>query len=357
MDSQTKILFASVVGVALVVVAVSLQPVIEETLAPELEVAWVAVEVAGSAVARIGPVEIESGTPFTLHAVVEAKGRGGPIYYTEAEALSIGGREVDPEQLRHWNRPLEARIRWFTIEGSPPYVEVSSGEDLERFRLQELYRPDWPLAWSVPGVVEPAQDDHLQDDSAMPRREFGTQRYHVSLELYGKIDKVRPKKQVRSWKAQDLDRDAARFPTVRQVLPGLLAPASRVFGLTHLEVVGEDAPPDLAQRIDELARQGLAFSRATVLRDHLEAAGKRLSELTWRDVDLVEGSSEWGVEASPGDLLRVGERFVVLFDDRGTAGILDYEDFCFDFARGAAVRRLSDVFTGEGVVELASLAP
>lgn len=356
MDTQTKILFAAVVGIALVVVIISFQPVIEESLAPELETAWVAIEVASSGVAEVGPVEIGFGTPFELHAVVEAKGRRGPVYYTEAEALEIEGGVVDAARLRRWDRPFEVRVRWFTVEGSPPYVELSTAEDLERFRFQELYRADWPLAWSVPGTVEPAQDDHLQDDSALTRREFGTQRYHVAVELYDKIEKVRPKKQVRSWRGEALPGEAERFPTVRRVLPERLAAASRVFGLTHLEAVG-GAADAMIPRIDELARHGLAFSRATVLRDHLESAGKTLQGLAWRDVDLVESAERWSADASPGDLLRVGERFVVLFEDRGRPGVLDYEDLCFDFARGSAVRRLGDVFTGAGVVELASLAP
>lgn len=354
MDSQTKILTAAVLAVALVALAILLQPAIEEQLAPELETAWVGIEVAGSGTAEVGAVELEAGTPFKLHAVVQARGRKGTLYYTEAKALVVDGREVAPDRLRRWDRPLETRIRWFTVEGIPPYLELAAAEDLERFRFEELYRADWPLTWSVPGTVEPATDDHLGGET---RLGFGTQRYRVNVELYDKIDKLRPKKQVRSWSAEDLRREWQRFPTVHQVLPGRLAPASRVFGLAQLEVAGGAASRELRREIDALARQGLAFSRATVLRDQLQAAGKRLEDLTWRDVDLVAGGSRWGDAAAPGDLVRVGERVVVLYRDRGRAGELDYEDLCFDYARGAAVRPLGEVFTGTGVVELASLAP
>ena len=34
--------------------------------------AWVAIEVDASGVAEVGPVELEVGTPFRLHAVLEA---------------------------------------------------------------------------------------------------------------------------------------------------------------------------------------------------------------------------------------------------------------------------------------------
>lgn len=357
MDSQTKLLFSVMIGLGLLVVAIFLQPTIEEELAPDLVTAWVAIEVEGREAAEVGRVEIEAGTPFRLHAVVEAAGRRGPVYYTEAPALVIDGQKVDSGRLRQWNRPLDPRVRWFTVEGSPPFVEIGSESDLERFRFTELYRSDWPLAWSVPGEIDPAQDDHLADDSPLGRREFGILRYSVSVELYDKVDELRPKKNARSWGGEDLERETARFPTVVQSLPGLLASASRVFGLTQLEVRAGDASAQsaLLARVDEMAGRALAYSRVTVLRDHLRSAGKSLSELVWGDVDLLAAEARWGADASPGDLLRVGERFVVLYQDREPTGRLDYEDLCFDYVRGAAVRRLGDVFSGAGVVELARL--
>lgn len=347
MDRQTKILLGSILALSLVVLGFLLQPAIEERLAPELVTAWVAIEVDGSGIAEVGPVEIEAGTPFRLHAVVEAE---GPVFYTRAPALRLAGADVPGERLRTWERPLEPRIRWFTVEGNPPYLEIASEADFERFRFEVLYRPDWPAAWSVPGVIEPALDD-----SSTPRRRFGTQRYHVSVDFFDALATETPRKRVRSWAGDDVAGEAERFPTVYAKLPGRLAPASRVFGLAQLELAPGVDRPELFQRIDELARRRLAFSRATVLRDQLRAAGKRLEELRWSDVDLVAGDGRWWEPARPGDLLRVGERLVVLYEDRGQPDVLDYDDLCFDFARGAAVRRLGEVFVGEGLVEVATL--
>ena len=47
---------------------------------------------------------------------------------------------------------------------------------------------------------------------------------------------------------------------------------------------------------------------------------------------------------TPGDLVRVGDRIVVLYSDRGEPGVVDYDDLCFDFVQGAEVRSLGDVF-------------
>lgn len=156
MDRQTNFLLGTILVVGLVVLGILLQPTLEERFAPELVTAWVAVEVDGRGVAEAGPVEITAGTPFRLYAVVEAE---GPVYYTVAPALRLDGADVPGDRLRRWERPLEPRIRWFTVEGSPPYLELASESDFERFRFEELYRPDWPLAWSVPGLIEPAFDD------------------------------------------------------------------------------------------------------------------------------------------------------------------------------------------------------
>ena len=88
MEKQSKLFAAIVVAVALVALAVIFQPAVEEKLAPEPHAAWVAIEVADSGLAKVGPVELEVGTAFELHAVLEARDRSGqPVYYTEATDL------------------------------------------------------------------------------------------------------------------------------------------------------------------------------------------------------------------------------------------------------------------------------
>ena len=58
-----------------------------------------------------------------------------------------------------------------------------------------------------------------------------------------------------------------------------------------------------------------------------------------------------------GDLLRVGERWVVLLEDRGISGRADRDDLCLDFDKGPRVNRIGDVFTGDGLIEWASISP
>jgi hypothetical protein len=99
--------------------------------------------------------------------------------------------------------------------------------------------------------------------------------------------------------------------------------------------------------IADLALRELAFSRATVLHDLLADRAPDLEALAWSEVTLADPKLRWGDEVVPGDLVRVGARVSLLFEDRGVEGRLDGEDLCFDFEKGAIVNTLAAVF-GEG---------
>lgn len=362
-DGQNRWFWVLVGLVALVALAVLFQPTVKEQLAPTPVTAWVAIEVGESGLANVGPVEIRVGTPFRLHAVLEARDRKDqPVYYTQAKALSFFGESVATETLRMWDR-LPVKVRWFTIEGERPYVEVDGKDGILGFEMRELARSEWPLTWSIPGDINAANDDHLSISRVLPRQEFGLLRYHVRVELYDREDQLIPRQVVRSWGLKDLKAEWKRFPMVALTLPGPLEPASRVFGTSQLEVL-PGSPAELVQQVGELADEGVVFTRLSVLRDQIRGAGRTLESLRWSSIDLSGNTPFGSVEdptpgnPAPGDLLRAGDRVVVLYEDRGQIGAVDYGDLCFDFARGAAVRALDEVFSGEGQdLQWASLGP
>ena len=350
-------------GIVLVVAALMLWPSVVERRAPEPVGAWVGIEVEGAGVAEVGPVAVPAGTLFTLHAVVEARTRdGGTLYYTEAPALAFGGERVDGDALRRWNRRVEARVLWFTVEGAVPHLELAPGQGPERFEMVELLRTDWPYAWAVPGRLEPANDAFLALPRAGGKRRFGTQRFQVRVELWDDPDAAFPKQRLVSWGKAALPGKAAEFPTVTASLAGPAGPGSAVFGLTQIEArPGADA--ELRDRLAELTARKVAFARVPLVGEVLAAAGVDTGAVPWRSVGL-DGEVAWGSEAAPGDLLQVGGRIVVLYRDAAPVlqgagatpadgagsgdGRLDRDDLVFDYARGAAVRRLADVFAGNG---------
>lgn len=356
MDSSNRILWIAILVVSLGVGLLLLQPRIEQRLLPEPVGARVAVEVAGSGVARTGTLDLDVGTPFRLHAVLEARdGDGGSVWYTEAPRLVVDGVEIAEEAVEPWRRRPEEKVRWFTVEGLQPYLEVDPEGDLSRFEVRPFLRSTWPLGWVVPGEIDAANDDALERVTAVSEQRFGIQRYLVQIELYELQDEMLPSRRIRSPGPEMLADRPEQVTAVRMRLPGPLGPASEVFGSTQIEIEGTEPSDALQQAIDDLARRDLAFSRFTVIRDQIRGAGRRAADLRWAPAE--PGTDvRWGADLVAGDLLRAGDRVVVVFEDRGTAGILDDDDLCFDYVQGAAVRRLGDVFTGEGQLELARLA-
>lgn len=365
--TNRKLFWGVVIAAAVAVVAVLLWPGVQEELAPAPVRAWAAIEVEGSGVAEVGVVEIASGTPFRVRAVLEAERRagGGTVFYTEAPAVSIGGRRVPDDQLRRWERQAEVRVLWFSVEGVVPFIALGPGDDLSRFRFEPFFRPEWGSGWSVAGELEPANDARLVREDRQGRLPFGTQRYQARIEIYPLAEDAVPSQRYISPGPAEALADPGVFPTAVVTLPGVPAPATAAFGLTGIE-----PPPDAGEAIrDELVRltrERVAFGRLALVRAILDAAVRETDELEWRLVDLDAGTP-WVVAGGPdgdgpdgdgvarGDLLRVGERVVVLYQDRGAEGVLDREDTAFDYVRGSVVRPLGQVFGGGGEVEWARL--
>lgn len=359
MERQSRWVIGFVAAVLFALLAWRFWPQVGERFEPRPLRARVAIEVEGAGSAVVGRVEMPTGTRFFLHAVLEAEGRGGErVYYTEATRLILDGQEVPAPALRRWNRRETVRVRWFTVEGFTPYLEVGSAAELDRFRFEELFRSDWPFAWRVSGVVA-GRSAAVRAGAPELVPEFGTQRYHVRVELYERAEDLAPVARFASPGAAELTAGPSDLPTVRAGLPGPLGAAAAVFGLTQIEAAAT-APPDLAERLRRLEAQEFAFSRLPLLAAVIEAAGHRSEALSWRTV-IAEGErgALWIEQVAPGDLVQSGDRTVILYRDLGVPGLLDPADLVLDFARGAKIAPLAAVFAGDPplTLEWASLAP
>jgi hypothetical protein len=355
MTTERKVLLIVVAAVAGLLLVVLTSSVVEREIAPDPVAAHVAIEIDGSGIARTGRSRISSGTPFELHAVVEARTFSGEtIYFTQAERLEIDGVEIDSGRLRPWQRDSEPRILWFTVEGFRPYFEIDSPDELLEFRFQDHFRADWPRTWSVPGDLRPRAERDLKTGPVEDLARFGTQRFHVRVEFFGPKSEISPVLRLRSPGAEDLPERLESIATVVAELPEPMTAASRAYGLSQIEPAPEILP-QVAPRLVEWFGREVAFSRLTVLHAHLGRTGLEYSTLGWVPVELGVDVS-WGPGgAEAGDLLRVGARWVFLLKDRGIDGRLDRDDLCLDFDRGARIRSTGEVFTGEGLVEWASL--
>lgn len=132
---------------------------------------------------------------------------------------------------------------------------------------------------------------------------------------------------------------------VAVLLPPPLDRLSAVFGLTQIET-SRDLGDEGAAQVARLDSLGLAFSRDPLLSAYV---GELPAAEEWTQT-VLDGSMAWGELVGVGDLVRVAQRVVVLYQDDGDGG-LDGEDLCLDFERGAVVAPLEEVFPGVGFVE------
>lgn len=335
-------------GVVAALIVWRLAPSWTAPFRPRPLAAWVAVLPDGAPVARDGRHELEAGRPFRLFAVLEAESFGGErIFFSDAPALSLGGHEIPKESIRPWPTDRRAVVRWLTIEGFAPYLAVASAADAERFRLVESFHPEWGTAWSIAGTVDPRLA-LLEAGSPLRPLPFGTQRYAARVELFDTEGALMPTARWSSPGAEVAMADPGRLPTVVAALPAPLAGISEAFGRTQLAPAA-DLPAELGASLSELVARELAFEGQTLIAAHLAAAGVAADALEFRTVTLGAAGPRWGEQVGAGDLLRAGDRIVVLYRDVDGGGRLDPADLVFDTHRGLRVLAASAVFESDGV--------
>lgn len=344
--SSTRVFVAVGLIVGILVLGLWLQPRVGKVLAPVPVAAWVAVETENSGIAEFGAHRIEAGTPFRLYAVLEALDRGGErVFYTTAPALKIDGSTVPADRLLTWERPLKAQILWFTVEGRTPFLRVPADADLSRLSFEAFFHPEWSTQWSVDGVIETRFREQFGETDSI-QVPFGTQRFQVWIELVPQGSGL-PESRFKSAGAEDLPGAGAAVTTVSAFLPS--APvASEVFGLTQVEPA-EGASEGLLEILADGLAERLYYSRIQLLREILgptSSAAERIS---------LAAETPWPEQVKAGDVVQVGSRWVVLYRDQGTVGRLDADDLCLDFVQGSEVRRLGDVFSGDGDVDWVSV--
>jgi hypothetical protein len=358
----TLLVIAIVAVVALVLWAV---PAIQREIAPQPVRAWVGIEVEGDGVARVGRIELAAEQSFRLHAILEATVRdGSSVYFTEAQAVELlpgvgqttgEAQRFEGDAVRRYARPELARIIWLTLEGPAPFLPLQPGEtNLDRLRFQEFSHPEWGRGWTARGSLEARHDDQLELDGPAEGLAFGTRHYRLWIDLLATEEAIVPELRLQSPGVADLVASPVTFSSVSATLPGSLATPSRVFGLTQVEPP-PDASKELLAALAELQRHDLAFYQLLLLHQTIADAGSTIEELRWERLEWSLDSA-WGDTVRPGDLVRVGARWVVLFRDDGELGVLDPADLCLDFDRGARVKRLDSVFATSGDLEWAKLA-
>ncbi|KAB2956838.1 MAG: hypothetical protein F9K16_14565 [Thermoanaerobaculia bacterium] len=335
-----------------------LAPRWQQRLGPAPGAARVAVQVDGEPVASDGRHEMAAGTPFRLHAVLEARTlTGETVWYTEAPALRLDGRDIPAGRLRRWPEERRLRVRWLTVEGASAFVEVGADPQASPIRLVENYQPAWGSDWSTVGIVDPRLV-LVEPGLGLRPLPFGTQRYAVRLERYDSAEALAPAERWSSPGAAEALAAPASVTTVVAVLDGALDSVSRTVGAAQVEPAG-GAPAEAALAVATGTAAPFVFTAPRLFAGHLTAAGRTVDELAFETVILGPQGPRWGSEAAAGDLLRAGARLVILWRDADGGGRLDGDDLVFDPHRGMRLTHVAGVFAGDGELrlELARLAP
>jgi hypothetical protein len=192
----------------------------------------VALQPPGARLAIDGAHRLGDQRPYRLFAVLEAVDwRGRTVYFTEAPALMLGGREIDAAAIRPWSGGRIARVRWFTLDPFAPYLEVGAAGDLDRLRLVETFRPEWGEGWSVERTIDPRV---VPLDAALALRPlgFGAERYAVRVELFDDERALTPAARAQSPGTDAADEGGGTRAAV--ALPAPLVALSLAFGKTEI---------------------------------------------------------------------------------------------------------------------------
>ncbi len=358
MSNRSQVLCSAQLA-ALAVAACFALPGCRAVLGPPFEptAALVAIQRPGSDVAHVGPVRFQTGDTIHLFAVLVGQENDEPVYYTSATKLELPSGLVADDRLRPFpDRPI--RCLWQTIEGPAPFVRIGSLEQLKGLEFTNYSHPDWGLECKTTATITARQRETVAVPEDERRLAFGVQNYQVWVELLDQATDLVAQRTLRSDGSDALFDEPGDFARAEMLLDGTLARASSVFGRTQLEWT-DDLPLEGQTEILRLHQLGVTWSRLALLTELLgRDAGDHFDwqltdfsgKLPFRDL----GSADQGIR--PGDLMRVSDRVLVVFRDVGQVGVLDADDLGFDFDRGAVVRRLGDVFVGEGDVEWVSRA-
>lgn len=335
-----------VVGIAALLIALlvawRMAPRWRAAIGPEPTAAYVVVEPEGAGVASDGLHRIRAGTGFRLHAVLEASTlTGDNVWYTEAPALRLGDREIPADRLRRWPEGRRLRVRWMTVEGAERVIEPDGQP-----RLLENFHPEWGTGWTAAGTVDPALVV-VEPGLALRPLPFGTQRFAVRLESYDSAEAIAP---VARWSSPSVEVALAEPQRLTTVVAAAPPPLERLTGVAGAMQHEAEMPPAGAVGAPEWPP--FSYSAPRLLAEHLLASGRTVDDLAFRTVTLGPQGPVWETEVAPGDLLRAGERIVIVWADADGGGRLDPSDIVLDLGRGMRLARASSLFAGDDELRL-----
>jgi hypothetical protein len=300
---------------------------------------------------REGPRTVAADERVQLAVALRLTYRDGSSKWLAAvEELEIDGRTTEHVITTRWpEEDREARVFWFTLEA--PVLGGRAGPDdiSEKLAYRSFLAQELGNHWLVDGDPEHHADDLVNLGGGAVTVNAGTYRPYVRVEVSGR-SKDAERQAATSLGPEQVDNP--RMVRISRQLPheiGLNPVAGELFRLPGLEPI-EGFDEDLT----ELARQRLAtsswtFASYAVFGEETSSPSnlQRLWSGRWNGKRMAPGSNppRWDGGVRTGDLLRQGERWLVLVSDDGNGTLSARDLVMYSWGRPPALMPLAAALT------------
>jgi len=257
--------------------------------------------------------------------------------------LVIDGRQVRHIESDDW--PDEGRLVrafWFSIESSIRGGRLTADDAGDRLRYRTYLAPEMGRGLRATGLPVTHNDDHIGDGAEGVGESSGTVRLYARAEVVENEKAIQPLSAATTLGVEHLL--DSQFPAVFRTADfgeGVSETAGELFGLPGFEP--EDDPPGtwnevtvaaFGRRFTDLVADRIAVSSWTLAA--VAVTGEPvldpdtltpLGEVTEADDQVTRRGRtlSWRTEIRRGDLLRSGDRWIVLLEDDGNR-VLDLAD-------------------------------
>jgi hypothetical protein len=340
-DSRLPILiFAILVGL------ISLPLVIEhfrERRRPVLAEARVVTATSEDPVFRDGSRHLDPGVDAKIALALRVVRSGThEQWLAPVPSLVIDGQKIDHLETGEWpEEDLRIRVFWFSVESANLGGRIDGENAAERLRYRSYLAPELGRDLVAAGLPEIHNDDHIGTTANSNLENAGTFRLYARVEIVEEDKDVRPL-QAASTLGIDSIFDAG-FPALYRSADFGIAVHSKVGELFRLPGFEPSNSPGNAELTSTLAfgRSFIDLVAARIAVSSWTLAAEAVSgnpslasdtltsfgELTVSEDEIVRrgGPLRWENEVQPGDLLSIGDRWIVLLADEGN-GVLDPND-------------------------------
>jgi hypothetical protein len=344
MERDTRLLVWVGSAIVAAVVVIALLWHYQEQGRPVLREVRVVSASANDPVFRDGRRKLAPGESFRLATalLVEQRGRG-QYWLCPCEKLVLAGRETPHVQSSQWpDRDRVLRVFWSTIECAYLGGELTASNASQRLQYRTFLATELGRGVLVDGTLEAHNDDFLAGLPAPPQPVPGTLRYRARVEISARSDRFVPLQAVSSLGPEALPNPS--LPTISRAMEvpkGLHSEVGELFFLPGFVLSpGQGEPADdvtldaLGHTVHELVAGRVMASSATFAAVALTGSPvwNRRSLRHLGTLDVLPGRLElrgrplrWGRDILPGDLIGIGNHWIVLERDNGNE-LLDLND-------------------------------